>query len=117
MDAADFDFGLHIETARLQQFLAQLLHSQEQINKRQEELAATVGDLLKRFEDREQGAEEQNQAMQRLQESILRLSERHNALDRLRIGEKLERYDSHHDDINALQTQLAGLDSIVGPQR
>lgn len=117
MDAPELDFGLHIETARLQEFLAKLYRSQEQICKRQEELAAALDDVMKRLQKGENGVEEQQQALQRLQENLFKLSDRHDALQRLRIEEKIERFDSHHSEFKGLQAQLAQFDSKVGAEK
>ncbi|CDJ37465.1 hypothetical protein, conserved [Eimeria tenella] len=114
MSAPDLDFGLHIETARLQEFLAQLLRSQELMQRRQDELTSTVDALLKKLDSGEHGIEEQQQVLQKLQSDIVSLSERLDSFDKLRIGEKMERYDSDHSDIKTFQSQISQLDSKVG---
>lgn len=111
MDNSHLDFGLHIETARLQEFLGQLLRSQETIQKRQDDLASALDELLKRLASGEDGMREQQQALQKLQDDTERLSERLEALDKLRIGEKMERYDNDHNDIKSFQSQISLLDT------
>ena len=113
MDTSNLDFGLHIETARLQEFLAQLLRSQETIHKRQDDLASSFDELLKKLASEEHGVNEQQQALQKLQNETERLSERLDELDKLRIREKMERYDTDHNEIKSFQSQISLLDSKV----
>ncbi|CDJ48001.1 hypothetical protein, conserved [Eimeria brunetti] len=116
MDTSDLDFGLHIETARLQEFLAQLLRSQEAIQKRQDELTSAFDELLKKLASGEHGVQEQQQTLQKLQSDTERLSERLDALEKLRIREKMERYDSDHNEIKSFQSQISLLDSKIKSQ-
>ncbi|CDJ33779.1 uncharacterized protein EMH_0093010 [Eimeria mitis] len=116
MDPSDLDFGLHIETARLQGFLAQLLRSQETIQKRQDDLASAFDELLKKLASGEQGIQEHQQTLQKLQNDTERLSERVDALDKLRIREKIERYDSDHNELKSFQSQISLLDSKIKSQ-
>ncbi|KAL8451310.1 hypothetical protein Emag_002815 [Eimeria magna] len=113
MDATQFDFGLQLDTARLQEFLGKLCRSQEESQERQKELATTLENVIKRLEKRDQDFDEQRQAMQRLQEDVSRLIGRYDDLEKLKISEKVERFDTHHNDFKNLQAQLAQLDTKV----
>lgn len=117
MDASQLDFGLHLDTGRLQDFLAKLWRSQEEISEQQKSLATILESIVKRLEKGEQKFEEQQQALQSVQHKIHGLSDRQDALQRLRIEEKIERFDSHHSDFIGLQAQLAQIDSSVRPHR
>ncbi|CDI87263.1 hypothetical protein, conserved [Eimeria praecox] len=113
MGTSGLDFGLHIETARLQEFLAQLLRSQEAIQKRQDDLASAFEELLKKLASGEQGLKEQQQTLQKLQNDTERLSERLEELDKLRIREKMERYDNAHSEMKSFESQISMLDSKI----
>ncbi|KAL8272255.1 hypothetical protein Esti_003811 [Eimeria stiedai] len=113
MDASEFDFGLQLDTARLQEFLGKLCRSQEESEEREKELATTLEKVLKRLEKRDQDFEEQRQALQRLQEDVSRLTGRYDDFEKLKISEKVERFDNHHNDFKSLQAQLAQLDTKV----
>ncbi|KAL8436886.1 hypothetical protein ACSSS7_001388 [Eimeria intestinalis] len=113
MDASQFDFGLQLDTARLQEFLGKLCRSQEESQERQKELTTTLEIALKRLDKRDQDFEEQRQALQRLQEDVSKLVARYDDLEKLRIPEKVERFDNHHNDFKNLQAQLAQLDTKV----
>lgn len=107
------DFGLHIETTRLEEFLAKLCRFQEQVHKDQKQLASTLETVMKRLDKTEQWAEEQQNTLQQLRESVLSLTERQDALDAFKIGEKIERLDNYQSEVREMQAQLAGFDTKV----
>ncbi|KAL8439252.1 hypothetical protein Efla_005729 [Eimeria flavescens] len=111
MDSAQFDFLLQLDTAKLQEFLAKLCRSLEESREREKELATALEQVLKRQQQGEQDAEEQRQAMQKLQGEVSGISKRCEDLEKLKLPEKAERFDNHHNECRNLQAQLAQLEA------
>lgn len=107
----NIDFGLHIETSRLQGFLNGLWQTQQTIIKRQEETASTLEAVLKRLEKYDTAAEVQASSNKQFETSLVKLKEREEELQKMKLPDKLEKLNQHHDMFNQAQALLAQFDA------
>lgn len=113
MDSSQLDFGLQLDTTRLQDFLTRLCRSQEELREQHNQLGNTLEQILKRLDKGEQGHDQHQQALHSLNERVAGLENRLDALQRLRLEEKFEQIDMYHTEFKAVQTQLAQYESNV----